>query len=89
MAEGMAAVAEDLDRLAGLEALERRRLGIDLVAVDPAMAGEQAAVLVFVQAQGGWAGHVLYFSVMALPWLGAGLGDGLGMAWALAWRMLP
>ena len=67
MAEGMAAVAENLDRLAGIEALERRRLGIDLVAVDPAVAGEQAAILVFVEAQGGCAGHVVYFSAMAFP----------------------
>jgi hypothetical protein len=44
------------------------------------VAGEQAAILVFVEAQGGKAGHVLYFSAMALPWLGTGLGDGLGMA---------
>ena len=75
VAEGMAAVAEDLDRLAGLEALERRRLGIDLVAVNPAMAGEQAAILVFVEAQGGWAGHVVSI-----------LGDGCALAWRRAWR---
>ena len=55
--QGVAAIAEDLHRLAGLQAFQRRRLGIDLVAVDPAVAGEETAVLIFVQAQGGGGGH--------------------------------
>ena len=57
MPQGMAPMGEDLNRLTRLQALQGGRLGIDLVAVDPAVAGEEAAILIFVQAQGGGAGH--------------------------------
>jgi hypothetical protein len=52
-AERLAVAGLNRDRLAGLEIAQRGGFDIDFVAVDPEMAGAQAAVFILAQAQRG------------------------------------
>ena len=56
-AQRLAGGVEDLHRLAGLQARQRRARHVDLVAEDPEVARSEPALFAFLQDQGGGVGH--------------------------------
>ena len=53
VAQGFAGAVLKVDQLSGFEAVERRGGNVDLITEYPHMAGADAAVFVFLEAQGG------------------------------------